>query len=121
MNFRRSLPEFRCQACLSPVRSQLKPLSCGIEPGDRGFSVKRFPFLDWMRGLAVLIMIQCHTFNSFTRSDLRDGGPDVRTQFIGGMAAPLVLLMAGMTTAFQMESLERRHAPDELGEHIRPA
>src|ERR1035437_10723465 len=56
MNFRRSLPEFRCQACLSPVRSQLKPLSCGIEPGDRGFSVKRFPFLDWMRGLAVLII-----------------------------------------------------------------
>ena len=70
--------------------------------------VKRFPFLDWMRGLAVLIMIQCHTFNSFTRVDLRDGGPYVMTQFIGGMAAPLFLFMAGMTTAFQMESLERR-------------
>jgi uncharacterized membrane protein len=61
-----------------------------------------------MRGLAVVIMIQCHTFNSFTRQDLRDGGPYVLTQFIGGMAAPLFLLMAGMTTAFQMESLERR-------------
>jgi len=74
----------------------------------RGFSVKRFPFLDWMRGLAVVIMIQCHTINSFTRLDLREGGPYVLTQFIGGMAAPLFLLMAGMTTAFQMESLERR-------------
>ena len=61
-----------------------------------------------MRGLAVVIMIQCHTFNSFTRLDLREGGPYVLTQFIGGMAAPLFLLMAGMTTAFQMESLERR-------------
>ena len=61
-----------------------------------------------MRGLAVVIMIQCHTFNSLTRLDLRDGGPYVLTQFIGGMAAPLFLLMAGMTTAFQMESLERR-------------
>jgi uncharacterized membrane protein len=61
-----------------------------------------------MRGLAVVIMIQCHTFNSLTRMDLRDGGPYVLTQFIGGMAAPLFLLMAGMTTAFQMESLERR-------------
>jgi uncharacterized membrane protein len=70
--------------------------------------VKRFPFLDWMRGLAVVIMIECHTFNSFTRVDLREGGPYVLTQFIGGMAAPLFLLMAGMTTAFQMESLERR-------------
>src|ERR1017187_9255643 len=77
-------------------------------PRDRGCDVKRFPFLDWMRGLAVVIMIQCHTFNSFTRVDLHDGGPYVLTQFVGGMAAPLFLLMAGMTTAFQMESLERR-------------
>jgi uncharacterized membrane protein len=61
-----------------------------------------------MRGLAVVVMIQCHTFNSFTRTDLRQGGPYVLTQFIGGMAAPLFLFMAGMTTAFQMESLERR-------------
>src|ERR1035441_6245685 len=83
-------------------------VSCGIEPGRRTYSVKRFPFLDWMRGLAVVIMIQCHTFNSFTRLDLREGGPYVLTQFIGGMAAPLFLLMAGMTTAFQMGSLERR-------------
>ena len=71
-------------------------------------TVKRFPFLDWMRGLAVVIMIQCHTFNSFTRLDLRGGGPYVLSQFIGGMAAPLFLLMAGMTTAFQMESLGKR-------------
>jgi len=63
-----------------------------------------------MRGLAILVMIQCHTFNSFTRLDLRNGGPYVMTQFIGGMAAPLFLFMAGMTTGFQMESLERREA-----------
>ena len=63
-----------------------------------------------MRGLAVLIMIQCHTFNSFTRLDLRDGGPYVLSQFVGGMAAPLFLFMAGMTTGFQMESLFHREA-----------
>jgi len=72
------------------------------------FLVKRFPFLDWMRGLAVVIMIQCHAFNSFVRMDLRDGGPYVLSQFVGGMAAPLFLFMAGMTLAFQMEGLERR-------------
>ncbi|MBZ5626019.1 MAG: acyltransferase [Acidobacteriia bacterium] len=70
--------------------------------------MKRFPFLDWMRGLAVVIMIQCHTFNSFARMDLREGGPYVLSQFVGGMAAPLFLFMAGMTLAFQMDSLERR-------------
>jgi uncharacterized membrane protein len=70
--------------------------------------MKRFPFLDWMRGLAVIVMIQCHAFNSFTRLDIREGGPYILSQFIGGMAAPLFLFMAGMTLAFQMDSLERR-------------
>jgi uncharacterized membrane protein len=63
-----------------------------------------------MRGLAVVIMIQCHVFNAFARMDTRDGGPYVLSQFVGGMAAPLFLFMAGMTTAFQMESLARREA-----------
>jgi uncharacterized membrane protein len=70
--------------------------------------MKRFPFLDWMRGLAVVVMIQCHAFNSFARLDVREGGPYVFSQFVGGMAAPLFLFMAGMTFAFQMDSLERR-------------
>ena len=70
--------------------------------------MKRFPFLDWMRGLAVVVMIQCHVFNSFARMDVREGGPYVLSQFIGGMAAPLFLFMAGMTFAFQLDSLERR-------------
>jgi len=61
-----------------------------------------------MRGLAVLVMIECHTFNSFARLDVRNGGPYVLSQFVGGMAAPLFLFMAGMTFGFQMESLERR-------------
>jgi len=70
--------------------------------------VKRYPYLDWLRGLAILIMIQCHAFNSFTRLDLREGGSYVLSQFVGGMAAPLFLFMAGMTTAFQMDSLANR-------------
>lgn len=61
-----------------------------------------------MRGLAIVIMIQCHTFNSFLRTDLRDGGPFVLSQFVGGMAAPLFLFMAGMTFAFQIDKLEHK-------------
>ncbi len=63
-----------------------------------------------MRGLAVVLMIQCHTFNSFARMDVRDSGAYVLSQFVGGMAAPLFLFMAGMTFGFQMESLERRES-----------
>ncbi len=70
-----------------------------------------------MRGLAVVIMIQCHTFNSFARLDVRNGGPYVLSQFVGGMAAPLFLFMAGMTFGFQMESLERRE-PDRWKRYL---
>ena len=42
----------------------------GLGPASR----KRFPFLDWMRGVAVLIMIQCHVFNYFTLTDQRKSG-----------------------------------------------
>ena len=34
---------------------------------------------------------------------MRGGGPYVLSQFVGGMAAPLFLFMAGMTFAFQMD------------------
>src|SRR5579885_3597928 len=81
------------------------PMAKNVSPG------RRFPFLDWMRGLAVLIMIQCHTFNSLARMDLRASGPFIFSQFVGGMAASLFLFMAGMTFAFQMDGLERREVP----------
>ena len=81
--------------------------------------MKRFPFLDWMRGLAVVVMIQCHAFNAFARLDTRDGGPYVLSQFVGGMAAPLFLFMAGMTTAFQMESLARIPVEVEYASELR--
>ena len=70
--------------------------------------VKRLPFLDWTRGLAVVLMIVCHTFNSFVRPDAQSFGGYMLSQFVGGMAAPLFLFMAGMTLAFQMESWDRK-------------
>ncbi len=58
----------------------------------------------------MLIMIQCHTLNSFTRTDLRESSGYVLSQFVGGMAAPLFLFMAGMTFGFQMEGMQARMA-----------
>src|SRR5579883_2793689 len=53
-------------------------------------------------------MIQCHVFNCFTRPDLRESGAYILSQFVGGMAAPLFLLLAGVTLAFQMDGQDRR-------------
>ena len=65
--------------------------------------MKRLPFLDWMRGLAVVLMIQCHTFNSYARPDFHDGGAYVLSQFVGGMAA----LMAGLAVPPTRKVLDR--------------
>ncbi len=70
-----------------------------------------------MRGLAVVIMIQSHTFNSFAHPDVRSGGPYVLSQFVGGMAAPLFLFMAGMTLGFQMDGFDRRE-PTRFGRWV---
>jgi uncharacterized membrane protein len=71
-------------------------------------SSARLRYLDWTRGMAALIMMQGHTFHSFARTDLRDKGPYVISQFLGGLAPAIFLFLTGITMAFRMDSDERR-------------
>jgi hypothetical protein len=68
----------------------------------------RLQYIDWVRGLAAIVMLQGHVFNSFTRTDLRAGGPYVFSQFVGGMPPAIFLLLTGITLAFLMDSGERK-------------
>jgi peptidoglycan/LPS O-acetylase OafA/YrhL len=68
----------------------------------------RLPFLDWTRGLAALIMLQGHVFNSFTKTELRDSGPYVLSQFLGGIPASIFLFLLGLTLSFRMDAGERK-------------
>ncbi|HYP08915.1 MAG TPA: heparan-alpha-glucosaminide N-acetyltransferase domain-containing protein [Bryobacteraceae bacterium] len=70
----------------------------------------RMPFLDWTRGLAATIMLQGHVFHSFARPELRESGPYVISQFIGGIAPAIFLFLTGVTLAFMMHSMERKLA-----------
>ncbi|MBV9083230.1 MAG: DUF1624 domain-containing protein [Acidobacteriaceae bacterium] len=70
----------------------------------------RLAFIDWTRGLAALIMLQGHTFNSFTRTDLRSGGPYMMSQFLGGLPPAMFLFLTGITFAFLMDSQARQRA-----------
>jgi uncharacterized membrane protein len=69
---------------------------------------RRLQYLDWLRGLAAVIMLQGHVFDAFTRSDLRQGGPFVFSQFVGGMPPAIFLFLTGVTLAFLMDSTERK-------------
>jgi hypothetical protein len=68
----------------------------------------RLLYLDWVRGIAALVMLQGHVFNSFTRTDLREGGPYMFSQFVGGMPPAIFLFLTGITLAFLMDSSERK-------------
>lgn len=70
----------------------------------------RLAFIDWTRGLAAVVMIQGHTFHSFTRTDLRDKGPYVLSQFLGGLPPAIFLFLTGITFAFLMHSQEKQNA-----------
>jgi uncharacterized membrane protein len=69
---------------------------------------QRLLYLDWVRGVAALIMLQGHVFQSFLRDDLRTGGPYMMSQFAGGMPPAVFLFLLGVTFAFLMDSQEKK-------------
>jgi uncharacterized membrane protein len=68
----------------------------------------RLTFLDWSRGLAVVIMLQGHVFHSFNRTDLRTDGPFMLSQFLGGIGPAVFLVLTGITLAFLMDRREQQ-------------
>jgi len=68
----------------------------------------RLQYLDWVRGLGALIMLQGHVFDSFLKNDLRGGAAYVYSQFVGGMPPAIFLFLTGVTLAFLMDSTERK-------------
>lgn len=72
---------------------------------------QRLLYLDWLRGIAAVTMLQGHVFHSFLRNDLRTGGPYLMSQFAGGMPQAVFLFLLGVTFAFLMDSQERKGVP----------
>ena len=68
----------------------------------------RLEYLDWVRGIGALIMLQGHVFDSFLKNDLRGGAPYMLSQFAGGMPPAIFLFLTGVTLAFLMDSTERK-------------
>jgi uncharacterized membrane protein len=69
--------------------------------------VNRRPYLDWLRGIGVLIMIEAHTLDSWTRVEDR-GHAYKQAMVIGGFGAPIFLFLAGVSLALAAGSRLRR-------------
>ncbi len=68
----------------------------------------RRPYLDWLRGVGVLIMIEAHTLDSWTRLADR-GEPGYRWSVVlGGFGAPIFLFLAGLSLALAAGGRERK-------------
>jgi heparan-alpha-glucosaminide N-acetyltransferase-like protein len=62
----------------------------------------RIVFLDWLRGLAAIVMLQGHTFDSLLRPELRGQPAFIFSQFFGGQAAAIFLFLTGITFGLGM-------------------
>jgi uncharacterized membrane protein len=69
---------------------------------------RRRGYLDWMRGLAVLVMIEAHVIDSWTRLDARHTWQFMWAMILGGFGAPLFLFLAGVSVSLSAGSKLRK-------------
>jgi len=74
-------------------------------------SSNRLYYLDWVRGVGAIVMLQGHAFDSFLKPELRPGPAYTLSQFVGGMPPAIFLFLTGVTLAFLMDSTERKQLP----------
>jgi uncharacterized membrane protein len=72
--------------------------------------VTRRGYIDWLRGLAVLIMVEAHTIDAWTRPADRSGLAFGLGGLVGGFAAPLFLFLAGVAVPLAIGSKVRKRA-----------
>ena len=72
--------------------------------------ISRRGYLDWLRGLAVLIMIEAHLIDSWTRSPDREWPAFQWSMTLGGFGAPLFLFLAGVSVSLSAASKFRKTA-----------
>ena len=68
----------------------------------------RLAYIDWARGLAVLMMIEAHTVDAWTRASARRGPAFRDAIMLGGFAAPLFLWLAGVAVVLSAAATIRR-------------
>jgi len=72
----------------------------------------RRTYLDVLRGVAVLVMIEAHVIDSWTRESDRHSAAFGQSLILGGFGAPLFLFLAGVGVAMSAGSKSRRLGDD---------
>jgi uncharacterized membrane protein len=69
---------------------------------------KRIAYIDWLRGLACLVMFQTHCYDSWLGGAARDGLFTRMSQLGGTLPAPLFLFLAGISFALVTDKLRQK-------------
>jgi len=68
----------------------------------------RLSYVDWLRGLACLLMFQTHCYDSWLHPDLRDSDLYHWSQLGGTLPAPLFIFLAGISMSLVTERLREK-------------
>ncbi len=60
--------------------------------------------LDWLRGIAVLVMVECHVFNALLAPAYRDSRWFAVFNWLNGFVAPAFLLVSGAVLGMNLQS-----------------
>jgi uncharacterized membrane protein len=71
----------------------------------------RLAYIDWMRGLACLLMFQTHCYDSWLSPAARRSRFFMYSQLGGTFPAPLFLFLAGISFALVTEKLRQKNLP----------
>jgi uncharacterized membrane protein len=78
-------------------------------------AASRLAYIDWARALAVLVMIEAHTLDAWTRASARRSVAFRDATVLGGFAAPLFLWLAGLSVVLAATRVaERRGRADAV-------
>src|SRR5579883_3497609 len=81
-------------------------------PTNRAPANQRIAYLDWMRGLACLLMFQTHCYDSWLNASARNTRFFGLSQLGGTLPAPLFLFLAGISAALVTDRLRQKGLPD---------
>lgn len=68
----------------------------------------RLEYIDWMRGLACVLMFQTHCYDSWLSPEARRTSFFALSQLGGTLPAPLFVFLAGVSSAFVADRLRSK-------------
>src|ERR1700722_15671115 len=71
----------------------------------------RLAYIDWMRGLACVLMFQTHCYDSWLGGNARKSAFFMWSQLGGTLPAPLFLFLAGISFALVTDKLRQKNVP----------